>query len=431
MKFNTLFSGIGGSDIGLELAGFTPGRAFEIDENIAAIGQHNLKTDYRVADLTHIEFDRADGCDVLAASPVCKSFSVANASGEELESDKSAARAVARAIEAWTPSAFILENVWGYRNSESFRIICEALADFHYGIGYWHLNSANYGVAQTRKRLICIAIRGRGCKFAPPETHSCETPLTLFADREKWVGWYETVADLLPSLPTAELANWQLERLEKVKAPGVSWITDIVQSKRAPVARDADQPALTVPARHRQSGAPVAVLISDQKSGDKGYLSMRCETEPSQTILANAGSYRRAVLISSQNSSSDNPIRRQDQPSLTVVAGPHKAMPKAILIDGQQTAPGPKGSGREGGTLLTRDSDSPAFAVAASVHKGLPVSLEPSRIVQMSPRCLARFQSFPDSFELVGNRRQNCIGIGNACPPLLMKAIAEHIKTLL
>lgn len=37
--------------------------------------------------------------------------------------------------------------------------------------------------------------------------------------------------------------------------------------------------------------------------------------------------------------------------------------------------------------------------------------------------------SFPQDFELVGNFTQNCERIGRSVPPLMMKALAENIKT--
>lgn len=46
----------------------------------------------------------------------------------------------------------------------------------------------------------------------------------------------------------------------------------------------------------------------------------------------------------------------------------------------------------------------------------------------ITPREAARIQSFPDSFVFYGNKCSICKQIGNAVPPLLAKAIGEHIK---
>lgn len=46
----------------------------------------------------------------------------------------------------------------------------------------------------------------------------------------------------------------------------------------------------------------------------------------------------------------------------------------------------------------------------------------------ITPREAARIQSFPDNFIFYGNKCSICKQIGNAVPPLLAKAIGEHIK---
>ena len=49
----------------------------------------------------------------------------------------------------------------------------------------------------------------------------------------------------------------------------------------------------------------------------------------------------------------------------------------------------------------------------------------------MTPRELARLQSFPDDFIFEGSKSKQLVQIGNAVPVGLAKAIAEHIKKLI
>ena len=49
------------------------------------------------------------------------------------------------------------------------------------------------------------------------------------------------------------------------------------------------------------------------------------------------------------------------------------------------------------------------------------------RVVAMTPRCLARFQSFPDSYELPESKTLAAKGIGNAVAPLMYQRILEGL----
>ncbi len=62
-------------------------------------------------------------------------------------------------------------------------------------------------------------------------------------------------------------------------------------------------------------------------------------------------------------------------------------------------------------------------------HGGVFVHYKNNRV--MTPRELARLQSFPDHFIFEGSKSQQLVQIGNAVPVGLAKAVAEHIKKLL
>ncbi len=62
-------------------------------------------------------------------------------------------------------------------------------------------------------------------------------------------------------------------------------------------------------------------------------------------------------------------------------------------------------------------------------HGGVFIHYKHNRV--MTPRELARLQSFPDDFIFEGSKSKQLIQIGNAVPVGLAKAIAEHIKKLI
>ena len=64
---------------------------------------------------------------------------------------------------------------------------------------------------------------------------------------------------------------------------------------------------------------------------------------------------------------------------------------------------------------------------------GLGIANEPPErnfvgLPRLTPRMVARVQSFPDSWQFSGGKTAKCRQIGNAFPPPLAKLIASQIK---
>lgn len=72
--------------------------------------------------------------------------------------------------------------------------------------------------------------------------------------------------------------------------------------------------------------------------------------------------------------------------------------------------------------------DEPSRTVKEN-HGGVFVHYAQPRV--MTPRELARLQSFPDSFRFTGPKSRVLVQIGNAVPPLLGKALGEALRAML
>ncbi|MEH2148626.1 DNA cytosine methyltransferase [Nostoc sp.] len=207
-----LFAGGGGIEAGMVEAGIRPLIAVEFDPKkpklssaIADCHERNFgeygcqlirKTVQEVSVLSFSGFPKKP--DFLHASPMCSNFSNAKAADAiETSVDIDMASAVAGAIRQLQPKFFTLENVRRYRESESFKIIAQALEVEGYT---WRGEVITLLDYQSRQRFVVRATRG----WLPNDWH-------LFCP----VGWHEVVADLIPLMEDSELVPGQKKALEE------------------------------------------------------------------------------------------------------------------------------------------------------------------------------------------------------------------------
>lgn len=207
----SLFSGGGLADVGAVMAGYASIWGVEFDpakpalsKVIADYYERNLKAHIIRQPVQEVDWHKLETPTLLWASPPCTRMSAANTRGRESELDMELAIAVSKAIETLLPPAFCLENVRAYRKSASLQIIRDTLNRLGYNITEHILDAADYGVPQNRIRLYLRAVRGHMPPALPPP------------DLRR-VGWYEAIADLVPTLPESKLAPWQQTYLARVQ----------------------------------------------------------------------------------------------------------------------------------------------------------------------------------------------------------------------
>lgn len=307
--FATLFTGGDGFGVGARAAGLKSTWGVEIDPKIAGWAERNDPSlcVFR-GDVSEVDYAGLRTPYLFHVSPQCKRASKANQQGEG-EEDVAQAGGVVFALWALRPPVFTLENVWGYRNFQAFKNILRALSDLGYKVDFWHLHAADYGVPQTRKRLVLIARRD-DYPVKPVPTHTNPKNVNfsprLFGENLKpWVGWYEAIEDLLPELPDSEFAPWQVARLpEELKTFLVgSGNTNFAESKPDTsngTIREKDDPSMTVVTRSRSM--PRSFVVDCQKNGTpdsnggKRGLTIRQATEPIFTVMGGSNKPSRAAL---------------------------------------------------------------------------------------------------------------------------------------
>lgn len=281
MKIGTLFSGAEGVSCGAKAAGIHHAWGIEYDDAIASVARMN-GFNVTTADVTKVSPADFAPVDILHASPPCPNFSVAKAGGKETGLDIALAQAVCNFIAYHRPTFVTIENVWGYRKSESWQTISSALADAGYCVAFWRLNAADYGAPQTRKRMIVIARRDGVTPERPKVTHAKQQDLLpLLDDRSPWVGWYESIDDLIPTFLEGEFAPWQKAYIPDILKESTLFANGRYKRGGMP-ARLAHEPAFTITSNVNQLS--LRAFIVGDIGGKMRPPTIRFENEPSFTI---------------------------------------------------------------------------------------------------------------------------------------------------
>lgn len=259
-----LFSGCGGFSMGFEQAeGYEIVAACEWDPrhpNIAATYEENHPSVRMVnADITREETKLAicqlfgtRRCDVVTGGPPCVAYST---SGRRDPSDPRGWLFLdyLEVVRMLAPSIVTLENVLGIlsrRRGESVPVIEQLvrhLADLGYHTEYRILNSADYGLPQTRRRVIVIGAKVGIPIIFPAPTHACNASPS--SGILPWVSAREALDDLADAPEDRDWSHIFVKHspqfLARIHAtlPGESATPQYPESFRR---LRADQPAPTV-----------------------------------------------------------------------------------------------------------------------------------------------------------------------------------------
>lgn len=217
----SVFSGGGGIDCGFKKAGFNICLSTDywkpacdtLKKN--KVGQLVICDDIRNIDynasLSDIGLTPAE-IDVLVGGPPCPAYSKSRFYRKDkkraLEDENSfTLYEYFRALEEIRPKVFFFENVFGFvykPHKAAFDLLKEKAEEFGYEITYKVVNTAFYGVPQTRERFICVGVKKDfGPKFLfPEETHYDPSKPTIFSENQKpWVTCGDAIGDLDYDLP--------------------------------------------------------------------------------------------------------------------------------------------------------------------------------------------------------------------------------------
>ena len=204
MKVVSLFSGAGGLDLGFRMAGHEILWANDLYEDAVHTYEHNLGNHIVFKDISLVKESDIPDCDIVIGGFPCQGFSVANTKRHIGDERNELYKHLIRVITAKNPKFFLAENVKGLTNlahGEVFKMILRDFSEMGYHVKYKIMNAADYGVPQTRQRVIIIGVRNDiAWEYQYPEpTHSKDGENGL----KKWV----SVSEALSPIPDPDKPN--------------------------------------------------------------------------------------------------------------------------------------------------------------------------------------------------------------------------------
>lgn len=253
MKIISLFCGAGGMDLGFVKAGHKIIWANDFDKDSCKTYENYFGHKPICAPIEEIKSDEIPDGDIVIGGFPCQGFSIANPYRKTEDSRNRLYLEMLRIIKDKKPKYFVGENVTGlcsiggYETKEDkkqhkgrvLKLILKDFEDAGYDVEFKILNSANFGVPQTRKRVLILGTR----KDIP---HKLKHPEPTHK-KENW----KTTGEALEGLPldySDEIPNHQ-GTSHKVKING----------HLGNRATNPNKPSPTIVGRGGGTGGPVII----------------------------------------------------------------------------------------------------------------------------------------------------------------------------
>jgi len=167
MKYVSLFTGVGGFDLGLDRAGMECVLQVEQDKYALRVLRRHWGSVPKMEDVRDVKADVAGGVDLIAGGFPCQDCSTANArSRKGLDGERSGLwYEFRRILEEARPEWCVIENVPGLLTSNGgrdFATVLQGLEELRYGTVWRTLDSRYFGVPQRRRRLFIVGHLGDG-----------------------------------------------------------------------------------------------------------------------------------------------------------------------------------------------------------------------------------------------------------------------------
>jgi DNA (cytosine-5)-methyltransferase 1 len=407
-----LFCGAGGLSVGFAKAGFEVLAGSDNDPDAMATFARYFPTakavvgDIRKPQVRCKVIDAGEGADVIVGGPPCQAFSQVRNHSRLIDDPRNSLYCeFVRVVGKIEPRAFVMENVQGMAQMGAKEQVLQDLAQSgKYRVRAQLLDAVDFGVPQTRKRLIFVGLhRDLGQKPPDMDGSGASVALTLMNDAVQGGGYRL-------GLRNDVVAEELLDRL-----------------------------------RHPRD---LGVVSAEQAIGDLDFLvaGSREDTLDLSRLPSAASAYQELMRTSTTvanlsvpNMNRDTKLRLDGIPP----GGNYRDLPEALkarYLTGQKWGPS------TGSDRLARKH----YYAYRRLHPGLwawTLNTKADAVYHyaesraLSVREFCRLQSFPDDFVVTTDQRRGEIPgrlpngathsryrqIGNAVPPLLAGAIAGSV----
>ena len=380
-----LFCGAGGLSLGFIEAGFRVVLANDIQDVCCETYKYNhpelCSERVILGDIRQVleDFSIPESVDLVVGGPPCQGFSSANKHHKVIDDPRNLLyKYFIEAVTKFAPKFVVMENVRGM-----LKVADQVIADYgdikvsvngneeKYIADYKLLNSQNFGVAQSRERLIYIAIRSDIAeKFSI-------TPADIYADIER-------ASRTMPIRILKEALDF-IKPLDSPRVKGLTNTDDELSGKK--------------------------IDINDYTGTDSEYLTdINCgRTIPfvfnHTARYASEINYKIFERLDQGDDATDEKIK-------DIMPYSHR---NHCFKD----------------KYYKLIADKPCRTITAHLRMDCLSHIHPFQTRTITPREAARIQSFPDDYLFLGAYLKTYMQVGNAVPPLMAKQIANVIKKYL
>ena len=227
LTVGSLFSGIGGMDLGLERAGHAVIWQSEIDPYCNKVLKKHWPTVPNLGDITTIDWGKIERPDIICGGYPCQPFSHAGKRNGTAD-PRHLWPAMHNAILQLRPDYALMENVRGHL-SLGFGDVLADLAKIGYDAEWQCIPAAAIGALHKRDRLYIVAypkgsrLQGNGQPFRQ------KPPLAVFTSSSSHCKWHNSKAIWQTEPNVGRVANGVPNRVDRLKGLGNAVVPQVAE----------------------------------------------------------------------------------------------------------------------------------------------------------------------------------------------------------